>query len=308
MSLSTFQRQIYILSYIQEKNRRSILPTRSQIIEKVSEKFDIVISVNTLDRDIDFIKNQIGAELRFVRGKGYRIDNLSGLENTFINDFSRSMTLLLSQNSETVLPQTIIYENRNFTGTDFFQDVLKACENSLECRITYYNYENGSEKEYEIQPYKLKLKDFRWYILAKDVNAPDIDFKIFALDRIHHFHLTTTTFNPPGTNFDQPFKNAFGMYIKYQNGEGNYTLTAPQRIILEFDLRDGNYIKSNPIHHSQKILKETDSALQIELFVMPTLDLIKELLSRSWSIKIIEPETLRKHFLNYWNNAIERNS
>ncbi|MBU4539283.1 MAG: WYL domain-containing protein [Weeksellaceae bacterium] len=303
-----FQRQIFILSYIQEQNRRNVFPNKTKIIEKILEKFDTEISENTLDRDLHFIRNEIGVDLKSVRGKGYQIENLSELDNTFINDFSRSMAMILSQNSRAVLPEPVIYETRNFAGTDFFQDILKACENNLECVMTYYNYENLSEKEYEIQPYKLKLKDYRWYILAKDKNAPEIDFKIFGLERIRDFNVTKNKYKPENIDFEIPFENAFGMFTKYQDENRNYSLSEPIKIVLEFDLRDGNYIKSNPIHHSQKILKETEKNIQFELFIMPTLDLIKELLSRSWSIKIIEPEALRKQFLDYWKSAVKRNS
>ncbi len=308
MSITVFQRQIFILSFIQEQNRKNILPTRKKIIEKVAEKFDSEISANTLDRDIDFIKNEIGADLKFIRAKGYRIENLSELDNSFINDFSRSMALILSQNTGAVLPETVIYENRNFAKTDFFQEILKACENHFECTIQYFNYENQRQKAYEIQPYKLKLKDFRWYILAKDKSDAETEFKIFALDRILNFESSKNHFAPENIDFEKPFENAYGMFTKYQDKNGNYSLDVPQKIILEMDMRDGNYIKSNPIHYSQKIVKETEDGIQFELFVMPTLDLIKELLSRSWSIKIIEPESLRKQFLEYWKNAVKRNS
>ena len=154
------------------------------------------------------------------------------------------MALILSQNSGAVLPETVIYENRNFAATDYFQEVLKACENHLECKIHYLNYETQQEKNYHIQPYKLKLKDFRWYILAKDKSDPETEFKIFALDRIVHFEATKHQFFPENIDFEKPFESAFGMFTKYQDEEGNYTLDEPQKIILEFDLRDGNYIKS----------------------------------------------------------------
>ncbi|WP_454938344.1 hypothetical protein [Capnocytophaga gingivalis] len=32
-----------------------------------------------------------------------------------------------------------------------------------------------------------------------------------------------------------------------------------------------------------------------------------ELMRRSWSLTIIEPEHLREEFLNYWKEAIKRN-
>ena len=80
-----------------------------------------------------------------------------------------------------------------------------------------------------------------------------------------------------------------------------------QKIVLQFDEEDGNYILANPIHHSQK-LKKIDNGFEVELFVKPTLDFIKELLSRSWSLKIMEPIDLNEKFLHYWQEAIERNS
>lgn len=79
-----------------------------------------------------------------------------------------------------------------------------------------------------------------------------------------------------------------------------------KKIVLEFDRRDGNYLISNPIHQSQKVTTLPDK-VRIELYIKPTLDLIMELMKRTWSIKIIEPKWLRDQFVEYWNKAISLN-
>ena len=86
-----------------------------------------------------------------------------------------------------------------------------------------------------------------------------------------------------------------------------FTDAQAERLVLEFDHRDGNYLIASPIHSSQKVIRQTPKHITFELYVKPTFDLIMELMRRSWSLTIIEPEHLREEFLNYWKDAVKRN-
>ena len=55
-----------------------------------------------------------------------------------------------------------------------------------------------------------------------------------------------------------------------------------------------NYLRSLPLHHSQKEVKKTDVFSLFHLSVRPTPDFIQELLSYGDSIEILSPESLRK--------------
>ena len=117
------------------------------------------------------------------------------------------------------------------------------------------------------------------------------------MERISNFENTKQKFEFQNVDFASTYENTFGMFT-----DGN-----AEKIILQFDSRDGNYLKANPIHHSQKI-KKTENGVELELFIKPTIDFVMELMSRSSSLKIIEPESLKKEIKSIWGKAIERNS
>ena len=64
---------------------------------------------------------------------------------------------------------------------------------------------------------------------------------------------------------------------------------------------------ASPIHPSQRVVSKTNTRITFELYIKPTLDLIMELMKRSWSLTIVEPQHLREKFLKYWEEAIKRN-
>lgn len=64
---------------------------------------------------------------------------------------------------------------------------------------------------------------------------------------------------------------------------------------------------TSPIHTSQQVVSKTNKRITFELYIKPTLDLIMELMKRSWSLTIIEPQRLRDKFLKYWEEVIKRN-
>ncbi len=85
-----------------------------------------------------------------------------------------------------------------------------------------------------------------------------------------------------------------------------FTDAAPEKVLLKFDHQDGNYIETMPIHHSQKLTR-TENGVTVELFIGITLDLMMELMSRSWSLEVIHPQWLRKKMQSIFSDAVRRN-
>ena len=104
-------------------------------------------------------------------------------------------------------------------------------------------------------------------------------------------------FKPIEIDFETPFQDAIGMFTNEE----------PVKIVLEYDLRDGNYLKANPIHQSQKVISEENKIIRFEFFLKPNEDFIMELMKRTWSLKVIEPDFLREKAKDYWKKAIDRN-
>ena len=123
----------------------------------------------------------------------------------------------------------------------------------------------------------------RWYLLSKDY--ADDCIKTFALDRIHELEITKKKFNyPSDMNSNDYFKNCFGIIASHE--------ADPEEIILSFEPFQGKYIKSYPLHESQKILIDNETELQVSLYLYETYDLIMELLSFGATMKVIQPRSL----------------
>lgn len=298
-------RCLLLVRKILDENKRNVFPNFSSLQKYILANWqyysDVELSLKEdylkgkFDRDKKDIQNFWKVDLEF-NGKGYQI-NKDLATDFIIDDLLISSLMLKSLNKDSLLPNFVIPESRENTGIQYFQDIAFAIENHCEIGITYFKYKDGTEKIYFLKPYKLKQKDFKWYVLAMDTQFSETEFKSFALERIRELKISDKKFKTKNIDFEEPYKDAFAMFTN-----GN-----PQKIVLQFDEEDGNYILANPIHHSQK-LKKIDNGFEVELFVKPTLDFIKELLSRSWSLKIMEPIDLKEKFLHYWQEAIERNS
>lgn len=249
-------------------------------------------SDTTFSTDKTAIKDVWKIDLECDNFNRYSIN--ANFEGLFQNDLLNSVIFLSSLNSDLLLPGFVIPETRKNTGLEHFFSISKAIEENSELKISYFDYVSEREKNKTIQPYRLKQKDFKWYVLATD--STEVPFKSYALERIRDIEVLGK-FKPKKIDFESPFQDAIGMF----------TNEDAVKVVLEFDHRDGHYLKANPMHHSQKIISESKETIQFELFVKPTLDFIMEIMKRTWSLKVIEPEFLKEKFLGYWKDAIERN-
>ena len=68
----------------------------------------------------------------------------------------------------------------------------------------------------------------------------------------------------------------------------------PEEIILSFEPFQGKYIKSYPLHESQKILIDNETELRISLYLYETHDLIIKLISVGATMKVIQPKNLKE--------------
>ncbi|WP_185146870.1 WYL domain-containing protein [Riemerella anatipestifer] len=277
--------------------------TSSEIRKKIENSFKAykdcehlyldTYPIDTFEKDKRAIRDAWKIDLVCNKRK-YTID--IDLESVFQNDLLNSAIFLSSLNTDMLLPRFVLPETRKNTGLEHFHSISQAIEKHLEVNISYFDYSTEKIKIKTIQPYLLKQKDFKWYVLAVDNSTPEIQFKSYALERIGEI-TTGKKFKSQVIDFQTPYRDALGMFT---NGEA-------ERIILQYDHRDGHYLKANPLHNSQKVVSEDDKTITFEFFVKPNEDLLMELMKRSWSVKIIEPTSLKCKMISLWKDALNRN-
>ena len=69
---------------------------------------------------------------------------------------------------------------------------------------------------------------------------------------------------------------------------------------------DGRFIKTLPIHSSQKVAVETEEYVEVTLRLKITNDFVMALLSRSSSVEILAPQSLKDRMNAIWAAAYTR--
>jgi predicted DNA-binding transcriptional regulator YafY len=130
------------------------------------------------------------------------------------------------------------------------------------------------------------LKEYRnrWYVTGKGDSSRNII--TFALDRIVSISVLNELFSVDDEfNADQYFKYSFGISVSNQ--------LKPEEIILAFSPQQGEYIKSQPLHHTQEVLSESPSEFLVKIKVIPSFELTSQLLGYGSTVRVLEPEWLR---------------
>ena len=109
--------------------------------------------------------------------------------------------------------------------------------------------------------------------------------------------LTAVGFKFEKIDVEEMFKNSFGI-ISPNNDK-------PINIELTFTSFQAKYIKSVPLHHSQKIVREDANQVVFSLFIVPTHDFKMELMSYGSSVLNIKPERVKNEIINDYKNALK---
>ena len=168
------------------------------------------------------------------------------------------------------------------SGREWLEVILTALQQNLEVELSYENFV-GVKFSGTISPLCVKLFKRRWYVLTQLVDGRK---RIFSLDRIKLLELTDKKFNYPD-NFspEDYFRNVFGIIAGVDRKVEN--------IVIRTYAELPGYLRSLPIHHSQKELESKDGHTDFSLRLIPTFDFIQELLLHSNQLEVIEPQSLR---------------
>lgn len=263
-------------------------------LESEVQSLDLALSKRTLQRDLKIIYSVYGVEIKYDRTIGkYRIinDDQSILQRRLLEAVDLYNALSLKDK----ISDKLIFEQRNPQGTEHLITILNAINDKKQINFDYQKYWEDEVKQRIVEPRALKEHKQRWYAIGIDVDksAP----RIFGLDRIKNLEITTTGFKFENIDIEQMFKNSFG--IMSPNND------KPIHIELTFTSFQAKYIKSLPLHLSQKIVKEDSERVVFSLFVVPTFDLKMELISYGSSLLNIKPESLKNDIIREYKNALK---
>lgn len=300
------------------RNKRLPKPTLDDLVTFVSDKMDNTIAVRTLQKDIEDMRND--AELNYFapiiynrsskvyqyEDENFSISNspideadLQGLEVAIgILEQFRSLPVIqrfedailkiaasLKMNRKQLENRGLIKFSRGsqYLGAEHIPEIVDAIKNLEVIRIAYQSFDRTEPKEHWVEPYHLREYNHRFYLIGKSQKAKGGTVLTFSLDRIVKFWPTDKHFDEK--NFDDAsyFQHAIGITV---------TEGAPENIVLSYTPHQGKYVKTQPIHPSQVILKDDEKECRVGLQLVVNQELIILLLSNGAKVKVLEPKHL----------------
>ena len=236
------------------------------------------------------VARHFGILIECRRGRGlnlYSIVNPEAIEENSLTKWaldSFSLGELLLGNS--AISDKILLEEIP-SGREWLEPILHALQHNKEMGMEYENFV-GVKFSGNVKPLCVKLFKRRWYALTLLDNGRK---RIFSLDRVRDLRVSDRTFNyPKDFVAAEYFKNYFGIIAGVGQKEENIKI----RTYAELP----GYLRSLPIHHSQRELESKDGHTDFSLRLIPTFDFIQELLLHRDQLEVIEPESLRNEIIS----------
>lgn len=259
---------------------------------------DYAFSVKTFQRDRKLLSELLNIEIKYdVKFKTFRMLE-DGFEEISESLFENLLLINAYKNSEKN-KDLILFEKRKTFGVEYFNSIANACKKHKVISFNYKKHWHQISSRKTIEPYGLKEFRNRWYLIGNDCNEKDFKLKIYGLDRISAFENHPKSFAKKEICLEDLFKNSFGI-VTTENQK-------PENIIISFKGEQSAFVKSLPLHHSQKIEIDTDEKLIVSLKLVPTYDFYQELLTHAERLTIIEPQSVKNEYLRFLNIAKELN-
>ncbi|WP_299061716.1 WYL domain-containing protein [uncultured Polaribacter sp.] len=177
--------------------------------------------------------------------------------------------------------EIISFDNNKFLiGTEFITPLFKAIQNKQTLLIDYKSFKSKVAQNIIFHPYHLKQYNNRWFLFGKHNDYNNLIN--LALDRIQSIEQSSENFDESQlVNFEEYFDDFIGV-TKPNEGQ---LIT----IVLRASNQLAPYIKTKPLHGSQKKIKESTDFYTFSIEVIPNYELEKLILSHGEDLKIVKP-------------------
>ncbi|MCH5247016.1 MAG: WYL domain-containing protein [Muribaculaceae bacterium] len=244
----------------------------------------------TFNRWREAIEDLYGIRIECQRkgGNYYFIENVESVDENKLKQWRLDTFSIRSVIKEDVSLKNRILVNEVPSGHDHLEAILNAMKENRKVNIVYKPFGQNSDIQYNLEPYCVKLFDNRWYVLGKTSG----ETKILCLDRIESLDILEETFSlPKNFNASHYFSNYYGVVLDENVNH--------QRIVIQANKQSKEYIKSLPLHPSQRLLEDSENFADFELYLAPTYDFIMKLLQHGAMVEVLKPESLRQ-VINGW--------
>lgn len=246
----------------------------------------------TFERWKDGIFDLFGIIIACTKGAGYKyyIENEEDMR-----DGSMVGWLLDTYDTMNTLSNSVGMRSRILvedvpSSQVFLKDVVDAMRKGESVVLKYQGFEKADSSSFPVEPYCLRMFQRRWYMLAHSLN--DDRMRMYALDRMKEL-------TPTGEKFTLPDDFDARTYFSSYFGVIHDDKVKKERVVIRAYGNHRNYIRSLPMHASQREIGCGDGYADFELQIRPGLEFVMEVLRAGAMVEVMEPQSLRRTMHNW---------
>lgn len=287
---ATLHRHLYLVRYL----RPPYLYYSAKTLVDRLRGAGFTASARTVERDIRDMRAEYGLQIVYdPTRRGYYLDLPTPDDRA---DFDAFVQLLERRERLSFLSDAVgrvqhisrylqLETNAQFVGAEHLPLLWEALRGGRAVRFEYQPYSVSPVRERIIEPGLIFEYRNRWYLDGWDTAVDQM--RTFGLDRMRNLILTD---QPVRVDRPEQYRN----YRQHAIGVTCPPDQEPERVVLRFTAQEGQYVKSLPLHPSQRTLRETTEAVDVELSVILNHELEREILAYGDEVEVLEPLMLRK--------------
>ena len=188
-------------------------------------------------------------------------------------------------------------QNPLLKGLEFLSPVIHATLQKQVLTVVYCSYKEGAEEQtMMVHPYYVKQYNNRWFLMALDEEMGKICN--LALDRIFSIEVNHDLDFIPNLqiDFDHYFDDVIGVTVPDEDTEKIH-------LVLQLKSTQFAYVKTKPLHASQRVIDNEQQVVSID--VKPNYELDYHLMALCPFIKVLEPMSYRNHIQQMLRDSLE---
>lgn len=300
---------------IHEALKRNDFPNCSSLSRELE------VSYKTIQRDIDFMRDQLGLPIEYNASDFgfYYTEEVRELPSVQVSEgelvalfvaqkaltqyqgtsFERPLSAAFRKLTEGLKDEVTValkdwdsvfsFKSLGPSVTDLKQfEVLSASIRKRHAvRFKYRKLNSRSHEERCCHPYHLTCVDHQWYLFGYDLKRQAI--RTFVLSRMSSLDVLEGTFDEP-EDFEVKdyLEKSFGIF----SGDREY------RVVIRFDLFASQLVRERQWHASQIIREQKDGTIELELVLGSLPEVERWILSWGAHAQVVAPEELKQSILN----------
>jgi len=286
MAASLFTRYIWLTDVIYSAGKI----TREEIDRRWAhsahnEEHSSRIPERTFHRWRIGVEQTFGLIIRCDKSQGsvYYIENVEEINNSETYQWMLRTFAVTNLVQESQRMQDKILLEDMPSDARFLLPIMEAIRDGHVLSMTYQRFDAKEAHTFEVEPYCMKVFKQRWYMLGRSSVHPD-ELRVYSLDRVQAIQVLDKTYSIP-KRFDAEtyFSDYYGVWTGDEKAE---------KVVIRVTAAAANYLRSLPLHHSQKEMERKEDYSQFEYWIAPSYDFVQELRTHGANLQVLSPQWL----------------